>query len=88
MYVCGCYLAFHKGSMFAVDSMILSQTIEEAVRMNKSLHSSFGYNIYEVESKETQGIKRDCGFNAGKKTSGYKVIKNVCRAYDHPSWNE
>lgn len=85
-YVFGADIAFKGDEKYAVDPMGVCETIEEAVRGNQGLHVSFGYHIYEVERHITNGLKRSFGMMQGKETSGYKVVKLACLAYEHPSW--
>jgi hypothetical protein len=87
-FVAGGDIAFKGDVKFAVDPMGVFDSIEEAVARNHELHSSFGYNIYEVSSEVTPNIIRSFGINAGRKTSGLRVIKLACVAYDHTSWRE
>ena len=90
-YVCGAQIEY-KGDIgvpqvaFALSPMGQFGTVEEAVIANAGLHWSFGFDIYEVEDKVIWNIVRSTGFAMGRKACGFKVIRLVCRAYDHPAW--
>ena len=86
MFVCGAETTFKGDEKYVIDGMGYFETIEEAVRERKGLHSSFSYAIYEVEPKEKQGLVRSVGFRSGTKCAGHKLIRKVCNAYDHPAW--
>lgn len=87
-FVCGADIAFKGEEKFAVDPMGICDTIEEAVTRNAELHSSFGYNIYEVEATETPNLTRSFGIRAGSRCSGLRVLNLACIAYAHPVWKE
>jgi hypothetical protein len=91
-FVCGSDITFGKnGEKFAVDPMGFD-TVEAAIAENAKLHSSFGYNIYEVDATATL-LVRSFGFRQGTQCSGFKVRRFVCSAYDQlgsretkPAW--
>ena len=86
-YVCGAVIEFDsKGQKFAMDVMGQFSTVDEAVVANSKLHSAFGHDIYEVDDQVTKTLVRTCGLRQGSKGAGIKVIKFVCKAYNHPAW--
>lgn len=85
-YVFGADITFKGDEKYAVDPMGVCDTIEEAVLGNRKLHSSFGYNIYEVEPQITKGLTRSFGIRIGTRCVGYKVTQLACHAYEHPAW--
>lgn len=86
-FVCGSDITFGQtGEKFAVDPMGMFDTVEAAVAQNAKLHSSFGYDIYEVDATATPNLVRSFGFRQGTMCSGFKVRRLVCYAFDHPAW--
>lgn len=87
-YVCGADIAFDKHHQkFAIDTMGRFDTVEDAVNARKELHPSFSYEIYETERTVTRGLRRSFGFRQESPCSGYKILKTVCIAYEHPAWH-
>lgn len=85
-FVCGADITFMGDNKYVIDPMGVFDCVEDAVVHNSELHMSFGYNIYEVEVKITQGLTRCFGIRQGTKGVGQKVVRLVCAAYNHPSW--
>lgn len=85
-FVCGVEITFKGDVKFAIDPMGIFDTVDDAVKANKRLHSSFGYAIYEVLPEPIVGLKRIFGIGMGSKCSGYRIVKKVCNAYDHHAW--
>ena len=88
MFVCGADIAFKNGQQYAIEPTGRFGTIEEAVRCNKGLHPSFGYDIFEVETDATSGLKRNFGYRQGSSCQGFKVIAFAGVAYEHPAWHQ
>ena len=85
-YTCGADVTFKGDANYAVDSMGLFDTVEEAVIARKKLHPAFPQVIYAVESKAVKGLKRAFGFGMGKECEGHKILRKECNAYEHPAW--
>lgn len=86
-YVCGADIAFdNHHQKFAIDTMGCFDTVEDAVIARKELHPAFSYEIYETERTVTRGLRRSFGFRQESPCSGYKILKTVCIAYEHPAW--
>lgn len=85
-FVCGADVTFKGGSKFAIDPMGCFDKLEDAVRCNSELHTSFGFNIYEVEPVVTEGLRRSFGIRQGSACTGYKIVDKACVAYEHPAW--
>ena len=88
-FVCGSDITFNnKDIKFVMDPMGMFDSIEDAVKCNQGLHSSFGYDIYEVDEAVTQNLKRLFGFRQGTRGPGLRVIRFVGQAYNLPGWVE
>lgn len=86
-FTCGADLACDsRGEYYVCDGMGIFDTIDAAVIRNSELHASFGYAIYEISSREYRGLHRVNGIRSGSKCSGFKVIRNVCLAFEHSAW--
>lgn len=86
-YTCGADVTFKGDDKYAVDSMGLFDTVEEAVIARKKLHPAFPQVIYAVESKVVKGLERGFGILQGNECAGFKVLHKECDAYEHPAWN-
>lgn len=86
-YTCGADVTFKGENKYAVDSMGLFDTVEEAVIARKKLHPAFPQVIYAVESKVVKGLERGFGILQGNECAGFKVLHKECDAYEHPAWN-
>ena len=87
-FTCGADVSFKGDHSYVVDCMGLFDTVEEAVKQNQTLHSSFGYMIYEIEPRVVSGLKRQYGMRSGSDCSGYPVIRQVGHAFNLPGWQE
>jgi hypothetical protein len=87
-FVCGVDITFKMGVKFAMDPMGMFDSIEDAVKCNQGLHSSFGYSIYEVNEEVTLNLTRSYGFRAGTHGPGFAIIRFVGNAYNLPGWVE
>lgn len=84
-YTCGAEVAFKGDNQYAVDSMGLFDTVEDAVLARKKLHPAFPQDIYAVESKAVN-VKRTFGPGMGRECAGHKILRKVCNAYEHSAW--
>lgn len=85
-YVCGADMGRIGNTFYAVDPMCVTDTVAEAVRENKKLHSSFGYTIYAVDGLPVKNVTRMHGMRGGSKTAGLRIVKIECYAFNHPAW--
>lgn len=75
MYACVPDIALKGDDRFAVESMGIFSTLEECVVCISELHSSFGYNIYPIDtSKIYSGLNVDYGMTRPRNKKGYKII--------------
>ena len=86
MFVCGAEIGRIGNIFYVVDPMAVCDTAEAAVLKNKELHRSFGYAIYAVEAAPVKHVVRIHGMRAGSKTTGLRIIKKECHAFEHPAW--
>jgi hypothetical protein len=81
-YVCGAELAWLKDKCIAVYPMALCDTALEAAKENTKLHSSFGFDIYEVDASKEIKVMRQAAMAAASPGYGFKILKNVGYSFD------